>query len=36
MWWPFLLYFNGYPAGESELSTKGEYLSQIVIQAGRR
>jgi mono/diheme cytochrome c family protein len=32
----FLLYFNGAPAGQGELSSKAEYLSQIQISFARR
>ena len=32
----FLLYFNGYPAGQGELSTKAEVLAQIRIDLPQR
>jgi mono/diheme cytochrome c family protein len=32
----FLLYFNGYPAGQAELSTQAELLSQIKIELPKR
>lgn len=32
----FLLYFNGYPAGKADLSTRAEYLSQIQIEGPKR